>query len=379
MKTLFGDITTDEVRVGRPDGYTDDGPRLLPRTAAVCPAGDSPGEVSSRLESSPNKRKLPPEPTPLRRFHMCQRGCRCRTCPDCGPRYGWKVRQRLLQKSGQFIRPALFTLTVDRKVFGGPLDAFLTITGDGYIRRLMRLLGVERWLWTLELQMKSGEGWPHWHMVIDLPAGGLDLSRAWRLWRDKWGLGGLDLQRKDNRNAEHALFYVTKYLTKYPKEGFPDWILHLDRRIRWVQACRKLGPVVSDREKTTADVADDDEASESLPTHPHRPLAVRMAGCGEMIDFLETDADDPERYRFVGRLPRGIVDSALDSFAGPKRHQLDKMPPHIEGRWETFAELAGDLCRLGISRGSRWLLKHRSQRIKDAGKRTREGGRDEAA
>ncbi len=238
----------------------------------------------------------------------------------------------------------------------------------------MRLLGVERWLWTLELQMKTGEGWPHWHLVIDLPPGGIDLTKAWRLWRDKWHLGGLDLQRKNNRNAEHAMFYVTKYLTKYPKEGFPDWILNLDRRIRWVQACGKLGPLVSDREQTTADLAEDDEAVESVTDKPHRPLAVRMAECGELVDFLLPSEDVPGRYCFVGRLPRGIVDAAVDSFAGPKRHHIKGDPPYIEGTWMNFAHLAGQLCQLGGSRGMRWFNHERYERIREAGHATRNRG-----
>src|SRR5690606_33249807 len=141
-----------------------------------------------------NNRKY--EPTGRVFLKLCH--CRCRTCPGCGPRYGWKVRQRLLNGADLFTRPGLFTLTVDRSAFGGPEDAFLRITQDGYVRRLMRLLGVTVWAWTLEFQMLTGDGWPHWHLVIQVPPGGLDLKRAWHLWRDKWGLGGLDLKRKSS-------------------------------------------------------------------------------------------------------------------------------------------------------------------------------------
>lgn len=325
---------------------------VAPRTGGrtLCPApglGEGVSAESPRLESLPNNRNFPD-----RKIHMCHRGCRCRTCPDCGPRYGRKVRARLMQKSDQFLRPALFTLTVDRSAFGSPLDAFLVITGDGYLRRLMRLLGVKRWAWTLELQMKSGDGWPHWHLVIDLPPGGIDLQRAWRLWRDKWGLGGLDLHRKTNQNADHALLYVTKYLTKYPKEGFPDWILNLDRRVRWVQACRALGPVVSDREKTVADVPPGDESAESLPK-AHRPLSVRMVECGELVDFLEIDGTVEGKFKFIGRLPREVVDGAMLARKAPEVQRDVGGPPYIVGQWADFKDLGNNLLELASANLSR--------------------------
>ena len=61
--------------------------------------------------------------------------------------------------------------------------------------------------------MKSGTGWPHWHILIDLadvPAGKLDLVRAWELWRDRWRLGVVDLSyRKSFNDPEHALHYIS--------------------------------------------------------------------------------------------------------------------------------------------------------------------------
>ncbi|MBL4701443.1 MAG: hypothetical protein JKX85_09315, partial [Phycisphaeraceae bacterium] len=271
---------------------------------AAPTAGDA--AASPRLEDYNNKRNF----LPTGRVYLKPCNCRCRTCPDCGPKFGIKVRCRLLQKQEYFPRPAMFTLTVDRNAFGSPLDAYTTITQGGFIRRLMRLLKVERWAWTQELQMKTGEGWPHWHRVINLPPGGVNLERAWRLWRDKWHLGGLDLQRKPNKSAKHALFYVTKYLTKYPEAGFPDWLLHYDHRVRWVGGTRSLGPLVSDQEMVAKDVGDDEQAKESLPRE-HRPLALRMAECGQVINFfVETQCNGELYQSFYGRMPREQVIAA---------------------------------------------------------------------
>jgi hypothetical protein len=95
----------------------------------------------------------------------------------------------------------------------------------------MAILGVSRWFWVLEFQEKTGEGWPHWHVLADLshyPGGRLPrnlLKRAWHLWRDVWGVGGLDLRKEGKfRNSLHAVLYVTKYLVKWPKRGHPTWV-----------------------------------------------------------------------------------------------------------------------------------------------------------
>src|SRR5688572_19809658 len=95
--------------------------------------------------------------------------------------------------------------------------------------------GVVTWFWVLEFQTESGDGWPHWHLLIDLSecGGFLDLKRCWRLWRDKWGLGGLDLSHRETSSPEHAIMYATKYLTKTP-EASPIWVLMCGRAIRYV-------------------------------------------------------------------------------------------------------------------------------------------------
>lgn len=85
----------------------------------------------------------------------------------------------------------MLSLTVDRTRFASPEDAHRAITGGSYVARFMRLLGLSTWLWVLEFQTKSGDGWPHWHVLIDLEdvGGPLDLTHAWSLWRGRWHLG----------------------------------------------------------------------------------------------------------------------------------------------------------------------------------------------
>lgn len=150
----------------------------------------------------------------------------------------------------------MLTLTVDRSHFASPRAAWERVSGKKALSELMWKLGVKWWFWALEFQMGKGpdphrEGWPHWHVLVDLstcPGGRLDLERAWYLWRDCWGLGRLDLSRKKvvASSGLHGVNYITKYLTKMPRHGFPDWVLGCDS-MRFVQGCRALGPLVSRR------------------------------------------------------------------------------------------------------------------------------------
>ena len=102
----------------------------------------------------------------------------------------------------------------------------------------------------------------------------------------------------------HAL----RYATKYPQAGFPDWVLHTTRRIRWMGASKPVGPLVSDREATVKDATTED-AKESLPRE-HRSLATRMADSQQQINFFSQSHDG--KRRFFGRLPREVVDAALN-------------------------------------------------------------------
>ncbi|MHB1157662.1 MAG: hypothetical protein ACYC26_12610 [Phycisphaerales bacterium] len=100
----------------------------------------------------------------------------------------------------------------------------------------------------LEFQQKTGSGWPHWHILVDrsdAPGKKINLDRAWELWRDKWGLGGLQLQAgREFDDPRHAIFYVTKYLIKQPEKGYPIWVLESKKTIRFFQGSGKLGSIL---------------------------------------------------------------------------------------------------------------------------------------
>ncbi len=233
--------------------------------------------------------------------------CRCksRMCVGCGPRMGFILRIRLLAVADNFRKPTLFTLTVDRENFGSCQAAHAFVSSKGRIGLLMKRLGVKLWVWVLEFQQKTGDGWPHWHILVDLadcPDGKLDLKRAWKFWRDKWEIGGLDLRIKRRfRKPRHAINYITKYLIKSPKYGYPRWVLESVKAIRLVAACRKLGPLVSDGRSKPKSESDGGRK----PRGCRRPLVNRLAGCGQNTTAMRQSSDaDNERVdtSFVGNV-----------------------------------------------------------------------------
>ena len=160
---------------------------------------------------------------------------------------GFAVRRAVRAREALWRDPCILTLTVDRKRFSSPQEAHRVVADGKFIPRLMRMCGIKLWVWVLEFQQETGEGWPHWHLCIDradLPGRMVPLARAWKLWRDTWHLGGLQLSvKRQGLTSAHALNYITKYLTKSPQSGYPEWVLHA-HSIRFVQGCRALGPLV---------------------------------------------------------------------------------------------------------------------------------------
>lgn len=246
--------------------------------------------------------------------------CGCRVCGDCGYRLGCRVRDRLIQKAGLFVRPKLFTLTIDRRRFGGPQEAHQHVSEGRYVARLLATLKVPLWAWVLEFQTKTGEGWPHWHILIDLskcPKGRIDLKRAWEWWRDRWGLGGLDLSDKDRKfaDATHAIHYITKYLIKQPEGGYPEWVLDA-AGLKFVGSCRSLGPLVGDVDP--APPAEREGPKRKYP--PRRSLLDRIAQCqlrSRLFMRYLDEATGEMRLQWLGDLaaqPQDVAECMPDLF-----------------------------------------------------------------
>lgn len=129
-------------------------------------------------------------------------------------------------------RGVLVTLTVDRSLFLDPDHAHRETRPK--VTDLMRLIAGDApvWMAVMEYQSKTGDGWPHYHVVVELPKRVTltAVRRAcWRLWRDRWQFGGVDVQPVKSRRA--TALYLSKYVTKAVR-ALPPWVLERERAPR---------------------------------------------------------------------------------------------------------------------------------------------------
>lgn len=104
-------------------------------------------------------------------------------------------------------------------------------------------------------------------------------------------------------SAEHAVFYITKYLTKSPEGGFPVWVLESAQSIRFVQGCRLIGPLIGrpGRKK---------QAPKGRKNADRQPLIHRMSACRDTTKAYEVGVDDEGEisWKFRGRLPASVAE-----------------------------------------------------------------------
>lgn len=186
--------------------------------------------------------------------------CKSWFCEKCRKIKGHELRQKFIDRAEILKVPRLYTITINREWFKNPKDAYKYVMDKKFIARLLtKEMGIRRWVWVLEAQEENGDGWPHWHILLDI--GDLptmwynkdtqkaqeqppvnktgwvciphyfDLNKAHRLLT-KWKIGKqckLSVRRDSFNTGKHAVFYITKYLIKSPKRGFPAWMLETPR------------------------------------------------------------------------------------------------------------------------------------------------------
>lgn len=282
--------------------------------------------------------------------------CKCRACPICGKGAGIKTRERLQAKAeaGMFSQPALLTLTVDRRNWQGPAQAHQAVTLQALIPRLMRRLGVKRWVWTLEIQTKTGDGWPHWHLLLDLATcgGRLDYKLLWHLWRDVWGVGGCDVSAKHKAAAAdplHAVNYITKYLCK-GDAIWPTWCLE-SVRLRVVGSSRAVGRLVSDDD---ADGHPGDEPGDTCERQTPPPVWERVSHCSMRTALFLY----PHRKReTAGRGREG--DGLASAFPGHPPSPAEPRPQYLGTVDIAYADVADyAIRRTGGRMGYRGIVSH---------------------
>lgn len=216
-----------------------------------------------------------------------------------GAAYNGSVLYKRL--TGRFVsyRPTLLTLTVDPSKHESPYAAWLW--GKSVLRKtlydLQKALGRDvRYFWKLEVQ---GNGFPHWHIVLDTRIGRHEFDIALRALASRWlhgsSIQGIDIKRIRKGSVKYLLKYVSK------NGEWPDWML--DRcRIRIVGASLGFWSDGEENSEKKGDVRDAD--TEPKPAKPERPKMTyreRLQLVGRLVCLLSALVGLGNYYFYLDR------------------------------------------------------------------------------
>lgn len=203
-------------------------------------------------------------------------------------------------------RWVLVTLTVDRRAFINPEAAYQAV--QDRVRYVMAGICPSRvWFAALEVQTKTGEGWPHWHAVAWVPDDrSCDelkrvLVKRWHtihehvcaetgeVTRSKLPIGIAAAQDvQEAREAKAVGVYISKYVTK-PWDVVPEWMGDSTRRTRKVRLSGHSFDVLADLGRH---VRHRGSRRISTPTaRRQRTLYQRMAASGQRCKVLSVEGD----------------------------------------------------------------------------------------
>ncbi|QDT65814.1 rolling circle replication-associated protein [Calycomorphotria hydatis] len=271
------------------------------------------------------------------------RPCRCNSwfCDDCAPLRGIELKARLDRCLSQWSSVLMLTLTLDPEIFNNdPVKAWEYVKREkclSLFHRKLRRAGLvaedSHWFCVVEFQ-KSGM--PHFHMLVESKF--IDQARAAKLWgsfRPKWAgpnkrgdrcaLGYVSCNGGGKfKSAKHACNYVTKYITKRPRDGWPEWVRQQEsgRQVRRYTASRgfwhqdpqheeqepagEISPCRFDcycEKCSGAETENSATESEQQPEEeePSRPQKLRYENIGERVADCGTDAAIVRRDQGIGK------------------------------------------------------------------------------
>lgn len=190
-----------------------------------------------------------PRPTPVTSETLYEaRKCRCSSwfCDGCCESKGIAVQRRLRPVLETFKGVMMWTFTLDPELFETPEEAFRFVRHKRCISELMRTLRErgylhsDRYFYVVEFQKESQQA--HWHLLMDATYIPKEVvQEIWDRFRPKSagpkpanrpGLGMVRYSAPRFKSRVHAANYATKYLTKPPRDGYPDWVLDYEGYVR---------------------------------------------------------------------------------------------------------------------------------------------------
>ena len=300
------------------------------------------------------------------------RPCRCRKwfCEWCGPRQGFQLRQRLLARLASFTAIYGITLTVEGSLFKSQEESWLFVMQNRLLGRFVReldrcgFLHSRAYFWVLEFQTDTEQ--PHWHLLVDatfVPFG--KIVEIWSRFRPQTAeplterITGKNYQGQApafgsvrftaHSNKELAAFYATKYLTKYPQNGYPKWALDRVGRMPRFGHSHRFFPRVSGHdpmcfcpecrgqiEPSPKSKAQKQPSTKNLVLKPRSVTTIRqrLEACGESCSIVQVNRV---------QLPDGTVIDGRGRFAGNLdlsfREACEFLGLSPDGRWQI--ELSG--------------------------------------
>ena len=227
------------------------------------------------------------------RFEVAKKRCKCAFCPECSKIMGYNLRKKLFPILETFSGLIMLTFTVDPTLFPNPRTAYLYMREKRCIAKTLRdlfrwgHLCSRRYFCVVEWQKDTEQA--HFHVLVDaqfIPWG--ELLRSWSKHRpesagpvvgDRPTFGTVHFKKDPFAGPAHAARYVTKYLTKTPEHGFPEWVLKLgeETRIRRYSGSRRLFGNPPKKH---------DQAGKKRESKP-RTYAERIQACGSSMNVFE--------------------------------------------------------------------------------------------
>lgn len=175
-------------------------------------------------------------------------GCRSWYCGGCMVGKALALRDDLSKAVETFSGVMMITLTIDPKIFNDPERELKYCQEKRCIAKLVAKLRqhprcklyTDRFFCVREFH---ADGRVHYHVLMDALYVPFDAIRdAWGHFEPKWYIrkegdksprfGSVQFTRAPFADRLHAARYVTKYLTKTPDQGFPEWVLKRKNRLQ---------------------------------------------------------------------------------------------------------------------------------------------------
>ena len=190
-----------------------------------------------------------------------------------------KYRDLIRPAIADFKHVLMLTLTVERR--DSPKDAYEKAQKERAVSELIRALHrngflvTKRFFYVIEFHR---DGYPHWHVIVEsgyIPHA--ELKKRWGRGH-VWISAGPRNKKEAFKSADHAMNYVTKYLTK--SEPFPNWVMEYEGNMRRFSTSRGLIREVKPRPKKSP------LSQRQKKPRQRRTPKERVSSCGAKTSLL---------------------------------------------------------------------------------------------